>query len=319
VTYSVVAHDPATGEVGVAIQSHWFNVGQRCAWARSGAGVVATQALTDASYGRKGLALMAAGVDAPTALSALRASDPDAERRQVAMLDHRGGLAVHTGSLCLDHAGHRSGRLAGSMIASGIWSVQGNLLARADCIAAMATAMEEATGTLARRLLVALRAAESTGGDLRGAQSAAIRVLAPPVPKFDPTGTADDRFDRDLTGLDLWVADHEDPIEELERLLDLDEAYLALRLGGRAAERGAVEEAEYELSVVASGPHDVEIDFWRALHLDRLGHRDRAVALLLEVIRAEPTFAEVLQRLAVKVDVHAPVAAAVEAARAHDR
>lgn len=293
-TYSIVAFDHDTGEIGIAMQSHWFNVGQRCAWVRSGLGVVATQALTDVSYGRLGLALMADGQPVTDTLETLLSNDPAASRRQVAMVDATGGVAVHTGSDCLDYSGHRTG--------DG-WSVQGNLLTSPECVDAIAEAFDSSSGTLARRLLGALEAAEMAGGDLRGSQSAVIRILAgpPALASVDPAA-------RDDTGLDLWVADHPAPIVELRRLLDLDEAYLELRLGGIAAERGDASNALEHLGRLDHMVHDAELDFWLGLHLDKAGHRAEALTVLHGVIDHDPRFGEVLRRLAQKVPLYASIA-----------
>ena len=173
-TYSIVALDPETGELGVAVQSHWFSVGALVPWARAGVGAVATQSLVEPGYGPLGLELMAAGKTASQALDALKVADAHPEIRQVAMVDAEGNVAAHTGDNCIPEAGHRTGEN---------YSVQANLMANDTVPDAMARAFESAEGDLAARLLAALQAAEAAGGDIRGKQSAAILVVS-----GEPTG-----------------------------------------------------------------------------------------------------------------------------------
>ena len=211
-TFSIVARDPHSGEMGVAVQSHWFSVGSVVAWAEAGVGAVATQALVEVSYGPLGLALMRAGKSAPEALSALLAADKERELRQVAMVDTQGGVAVHTGDRCIADAGHEAG--------DG-FSVQANMMANPKVWPAMAQAYREAEGNLAERLLVALEAGQVAGGDLRGRQSAAIRIVK-------PVSTGRPWVD---TMMDLRVEDHAEPIRELRRLVDLHRAYQHMNRG----------------------------------------------------------------------------------------
>jgi uncharacterized Ntn-hydrolase superfamily protein len=168
-TYSIVARDPATGEFGIAVQSHWFSVGSVVAWAEAGVGAVATQSFTEISYGPLGLGAMRDGATAAQALATLVAADPHPEVRQVAFVDVQGRTAVHTGAGCIPGAGHRGGEG---------YSVQANLMLVDDVPEAMARAFENATGPLAERMLAALEAAQAAGGDIRGKQSAAILVVA---------------------------------------------------------------------------------------------------------------------------------------------
>ena len=167
-TYSIVARDAATGDLGVAVQSHWFSVGSAVPWAEPGVGAVATQSFTEPSYGPLGLALMKAGKSAPEALKALLAADGDREVRQVAMVDAQGRSAAHTGAKCIQAAGHEVGEG---------FTVEANLMDKATVWPAMAKAFKGAKGDLADRLLAALRAAQAEGGDIRGQQSAAILVV----------------------------------------------------------------------------------------------------------------------------------------------
>ncbi|MCX5730680.1 MAG: DUF1028 domain-containing protein [Deltaproteobacteria bacterium] len=181
-TYSIVARDTATGEIGVAVQSHWFSVGSTVPWAEAGVGAVATQSFVDPSYGPLGLDMMRAGRSAPDALAGLLAADPEREVRQVAMVDAQGRVAAHTGRKNIQAAGQHVGK---------DYSVQANLMANEKVWPAMAKAFEGATGDLAERMLTALEAAQAVGGDIRGQQSAAIwssRARRAAVP--GPTGSS---------------------------------------------------------------------------------------------------------------------------------
>lgn len=207
-TYSIVARDLETGALGVAVQTGTFGVGRGVPWAEAGVGAVATQSYTERSYGHFGLELMKAGRSAPEALAGLVASDEDERLRQVGMVDAHGRAAAHTGASCIRDCGH--------LVGDG-YTVQANMMARDTVWGAMAKAYEAATGTLARRLLAALDAAEAEGGDFRGPQSAAILVV-----QAEPTG-----FTWKGRVSDVRVEDHEDPLGEIRRLLELEEEYRA--------------------------------------------------------------------------------------------
>lgn len=278
-TYSVVAFDADSGAYGVAVQSHWFNVGRSAAWVRFGVGAVATQALTDPSYGWRGLDIMAAGVDAPTTLRVLLDKDAERDRRQVALVDTEGTVAVHTGVGCVRHADHASGEG---------WAVAGNLLTGPEVIPAMAEAFETATGTLAERMVATLEAAQLAGGDLRGQQSAAIRVVP---------GGAELSAGHEA-GIDILIPDHPDPVTELRRLVEVDRAYRALRRGEVAAAAGDEAEALRQLQLAGSLRHGIEVEFWRGLALARLQREQEAREAVELACREVPTFREVLHRLA---------------------
>lgn len=209
-TYSIVARDPDTGELGVAVQTGTFGVGTGVPWAEAGVGAVATQSITEHSYGPFGLELMKSGRTAEQALAGLVAADPKQRFRQVGMVDATGRAAAHTGSGCIRACGHHVG---------GGFAVQANMMGRDTVWPAMAAAYEAASGTLARRLLTALEAAEAEGGDFRGAQSAALLVV-----EAKPSGYA---WKGRVSN--LRVDDHLDPVGELRRLLDLEEDYRADR------------------------------------------------------------------------------------------
>jgi uncharacterized Ntn-hydrolase superfamily protein len=267
-TYSIVARDSVTGDLGVAVQSHWFSVGSMVTWAEAGVGAVATQSFVDPSYGPLGLTLMRSGKTAPEALSALLASDAGRDVRQVAMVDSRGNVAVHTGARCIQAAGHRTG--AG-------YSVQANLMSNEAVWPAMAGAFEKARGPLAERMLAALEAAEAAGGDIRGKQSAAILVVK-------GTGTGRPWADRSV---DLRIEDHGTPLIELKRLMVLHRAYEHMNNGDLAVERNDAPGALREYSAAqALVPGNLEMKFWYAVALANMGR----------VLEAKPVFKEVFAR-----------------------
>src|SRR5919199_1500740 len=167
-TYSIVALDPDTGELGAAVQSHWFSVGSLCIWARPGVGAAATQSVVEPAHGPNALDRLAGGEDAAAALAGVLEPDPLASVRQVGVVDGRGRVAVHTGAGCIACAGDAVGEH---------WSCQANMMERDTVPAAMSAAFERAGGDLADRLLAALLAAEEEGGDVRGRQSAAMLVV----------------------------------------------------------------------------------------------------------------------------------------------
>jgi uncharacterized Ntn-hydrolase superfamily protein len=204
-TYSIVARDASTGELGVAVQSHFFSTGSIVPWAQPGVGAVATQSMAEPSYGPLGLQLMAAGKTAAEALAALVVADAGAVVRQVAMVDAQGRAATHTGELCIADAGHLTG--------DG-WSVQANMMRQDTVWDAMAGAYRAATGDLADRMLAALDAAEAEGGDVRGRQSAALLIVPATGPSWERT-------------IDVRVEDHTEPLLELRRLVAMRKAYIA--------------------------------------------------------------------------------------------
>jgi len=205
-TFSIVARDPATGELGVAVESKYFSVGSVVPWAKAGVGAIATQSLAKITYGSEGLVLLEKGRSPREALDALLAADGGRERRQVGMIDAAGRTAAFTGSECIDWAGHREGKN---------YAVQGNLLAGEAVLTAMAEAFESARrvagSELADWLTAALVAGQAAGGDRRGQQSAALLV----VRSGGGLGGDSDR------AIDLRVEDHPQPIAELARLLAL--------------------------------------------------------------------------------------------------
>ncbi|GLH72471.1 hypothetical protein GETHLI_09730 [Geothrix limicola] len=279
-TYSIVARDAATGDLGVAVQSHWFSVGASVPWAEPGVGVVATQSFTDPSYGALGLALMKAGKSAPEALKALLAADPDREVRQVAMVDAQGHAAAHTGAKCIQAAGHEVGEA---------FTVEANLMDKASVWPAMAKAFRGAKGDLADRLLAALRAAQAEGGDIRGQQSAAILIV-----KGRPSGQPwNDRL------FDLRVEDSPDPLKELGRLIQLRRAYRLMDEGDGFVTAAKWPEAKAAYAAAAKlAPGIWEMPFWQAVALASSGKLNEALPLFKQVFAAEPFWKRLVPRLA---------------------
>jgi uncharacterized Ntn-hydrolase superfamily protein len=281
-TYSIIARDVTTGELGVAVQSHWFSVGSVVPWAEAGVGAVATQAMSDPSYGPLGLAAMRVGRSAPDALKGLLAGDEKRDIRQVAMIDAMGRVAGHTGSRCIKPAGNITD-------AKAQFSVQANMMANDRVWPAMGKAYREAQGDLADRLVAALEAAEAEGGDSRGRQSAALLVVS-----GLPTGKPwiDRKFD-------LRVEDHPNPVDELKRLVLLQRAYLHMNAGDLAMENNDFAAANTEYTAAReAAPHIVEIPFWCAVTLANGGKTDEALQLFKSVFEREKVWAELIPQLA---------------------
>ncbi|HTE53966.1 MAG TPA: DUF1028 domain-containing protein [Kofleriaceae bacterium] len=278
-TFSIVARDPATGDLGVAVQSHWFAVGSTVTWAEPGVGAVATQSFVDPAYGPRGLALMRGGSPPADALAKLLAADAAREVRQVAFVDASGRAAAHTGGKCIEHAGHHVG--AG-------YSVQANMMGTDRVVPAMSRAYEGARGDLAERLMSALEAAQAAGGDIRGCQSAALLVVS---------GTRSEKPWAD-TRFDLRVDDSPDPIGELRRLLRLARAYDHMNRGDAAVEKGDMNGAldHYGAAARMSGG-DSEMLYWQAVALAAHGDIDHALPLFRRVFADDPRWIELTRRL----------------------
>ncbi len=278
-TYSIVALDEKTGQLGVAVQSHWFSVGTVVPWAKAGVGAVATQSIAEPSYGPKGLTLMEKGVPADEALQSLLAKDPGENVRQVAMVDAQGNVGAHTGSRCISYASHITGKNC---------SVQANIMAKSTVPAAMIQAFENTPGNLAERMLAALDAAEAEGGDLRGRQSAAMLVVS-----GDPTG--DPWKDRIV---DLEVADHENPLLELRRLLRINQAYRHAQSGDEYMEQDNMEKALQEYSAAAKYyPDNPELPFWSAVTLAQTGELQKALPIFKDAFSRNDNLRELVPRI----------------------
>ena len=278
-TYSIVALDAETGQLGVAVQSHWFSVGTVVPWAKAGIGAVATQSIAEPSYGPKGLTLMEQGIPADEALKSLLAKDLGENVRQVAMVDARGNVGVHTGLRCISYAGHLTGKN---------YSVQANIMAKSTVPAAMSQAFEKTGGNLAERMLAALDAAEAEGGDLRGRQSAAMLVVS-----GEPTG--DPWTDRIV---DLEVADHEDPLKELRRLLRISQAYRHAQRGDEYLEKNEMDSALQEYSAATKlYPENPELPFWTAVTLAQTGELEKALLIFNDVFSRNGNLRELVPRI----------------------
>jgi uncharacterized Ntn-hydrolase superfamily protein len=293
VTYSIVAHDPDTGQLGVAVQSHWFSVGPIVPWARAGVGAVATQANAEVAYGPRALELLAGGISPPEALAKLLAGDPAAPSRQVAVMDAGGQVAAHTGTDCIPFAGH--------VVGEGV-SCQANIMVSERVWPAMLEAFTAARGPLAGRLLDVLDAAQEAGGDARGQQSAALLVVGAQGEPWEAL-------------ISLRVEDHPDPLPELRRLLGVHEAY---RLAGEADElvgQGRHDEAaSLYRQASALVPDNHELRVWAGLGAAQGGDLTLALAEIRAAIAAHPPWRDLLERLPAQV---APSAAVVLAALEH--
>jgi uncharacterized Ntn-hydrolase superfamily protein len=278
-TYSIVARDAATGQLGVAVQSHWFSVGSIVSWAEPGVGAIATQSFVEVSYGPLGLDLMRSGKSAEQALTSLLASDEYTEVRQVAMIDADGVVAVHTGENAIIEWCDKKG--------DG-YSVQANLMLNATVCDAMARAYETTDGDLAERLMAALEAAQGEGGDIRGKQSAAILVVS---------------GDRSLPAwggrvIDLRIEDHPTPVEEMRRLLTLARAYNYMNEGDEHMTLGDVQAAVQAYGKAeALAPDSHEMIFWHAATLAGIGRVDESLPLFKRAFDMWPDWRTLVPRL----------------------
>ncbi|UCF20064.1 MAG: DUF1028 domain-containing protein [Gemmatimonadota bacterium] len=280
-TYSIVARDAESGQLGVAVQSHWFSVGSIVSWAQPGVGAVATQSFVEASYGPLGLELMAAGKTAEQALRALLAGDEHTDVRQVAMVDAQGNVAVHTGAnAIIEHCDHEGEG----------YSVQANLMLKSTVCDAMVEAYESTEGDLAERMMAALEAAQAEGGDIRGKQSAALLVVG------------DDRSLPAWSGrvFDLRIEDHPEPIKELRRLLTVARAYNYMNAGDEYMTQGEIEKAVAAYSEAESlTPDNHEMVFWHAATLAAVGQVDESLPLFKRAFEMWPDWRELVPRLPV--------------------
>jgi len=276
-TYSIVAFDPDTGELGAAVQSHWFSVGSLCTWARPGIGAVATQSVVEPAHGPRALDRLERGEDAIAALAGVMRADPLAAVRQVGIVDARGGVAVHTGSDCISEAAHVTGAH---------WSCQANMMARATVPDAMSAAFARSDRDLAERLMTALEGAEAEGGDVRGRQSSALLVV--------PAEGEAWQF-----RVDLRVEDHADPIGELRRLLRLHRAYeLAGEADELTGEGRTGEAASRYVRAAELAPESDELLFWAGLAIAHQGDVEAGADAVRRAAGVHPGWLTLLERLA---------------------
>jgi len=278
-TYSIVARDAASGEIGVAVQSHWFSVGSIVAWAEAGVGAVATQSFVEPAYGPKGIEAMRKGADPAKALAALLAKDENEAVRQVGFVNAQGRVAAHTGSKAIVEACDRQGEG---------YSVQANLMEKASVCDAMAAAFEAAEGDLAERLMLALEAAQTEGGDIRGKQSAAMLVVEGEKKSNPWEGRI----------IDLRVEDAPEPLAELRRLIVLNRAYNLMNEGDAAVTAGDMDAANEAYSAASAlAPDNHEMIFWRAVTLASVGEVDEALPFFKQAFDAWPMWRELIPRL----------------------
>ena len=278
-TYSIVALDEITGELGVAVQSHWFSVGFLVPWAKAGVGAVATQSFVKVDYGPDGLQLMESGITAVDALKTLTSKDEGEAVRQVGMIDIKGNVAAHTGSRCIKYAGHIVGEN---------YSVQANMMANGTVPKAMAVAFEKTKGDLADRMMAALEAAEAEGGDIRGKQSAAMVIVS-----GEPSGV-----DWKDTKLSLRIEDHPTPLIELKRLIRVHRAYQHANMGDHYMETEEIDKALIEYSKAAEYyPENAELPYWSAVALANGGRLEEALPVFRSVFQRNPDLKTMTPRL----------------------
>lgn len=306
-TFSIVARDSIAGQIGVAVQSHWFAVGQIVPWAEAGVGGVATQSFVDPAYGKLGLDLLRAGKSAPEALRALLHGDAACQVRQVAMIDTKGIVATFTGSRDIIAAGGiagnqsasthiQCGESGGTLSLGRNFAVQANLMANDKIWPAMAKSFAESKGDLADRMLAALDAAQAVGGDIRGRQSAALVVV-------NPTGTGKPWQDRLF---DVRVDDHAEPLAELRRLVAVHRAYNHMNAGDLAVEHGdnALALREYSAAerIAATTPsiprsRHAEMIYWHAVALVNMKRVEESLPLFARAFELQPSWRELTARL----------------------
>ena len=279
-TYSIVARDEKTGDLGVAVQSHWFSVGTSVSWAEAGVGAVATQSFTNRSFGLRGLALLKSGLTAQQALDSLLATDPGRDVRQLAIVDRQGNVAVHTGKSCIDFAGHKTGNG---------FSVQANMMLNDKVPSAMEKAFLASNGKpLAERLLLSLEAAQAAGGDIRGTQSAAL-LIVPGQSKGEPWNERT---------VDLRVDDWSTPLRELRRLYGVQTAYEHMNSGDLAVEKGDMQTAMQQYNAAMKMfPQNLEMQYWTAITLANNNQVARAIPMLKRIFQQDKNWKELTRRL----------------------
>jgi len=279
-TYSIVAKDKKTGEMAVAVQSHWFSVGTIVSWGQSGVGVVATQSFVNPAFGPDGLKLLKEGKDAKQAVDILTEGDEGRDFRQLAVLDNEGVVSAYTGKKCIKSAGH---------IVGDNFSVQANMMLNEEVVPAMAKAFEKnANLPFAERIIKVLKAAEKAGGDIRGRQSAALIVVGPdpaPHPWQDKK-------------IDIRVDDHPEPLDELQRILQVHRAYEHMNRGDLAVDTGDMKTALKEYGAAEQMfPDNLEMKYWKAVALANNQRLSEALPIFSEVFSADENWRELTRRL----------------------
>jgi len=278
-TYSIVARDTVTGEIGVAVQSHWFNVGSVVGWGEAGVGVIATQSFVNPAFGIQGLEMLKKGKSPQQVVDELIVSDEGRDMRQLAVMDAKGNSASYTGKGCIDAAGN---------IAENNVSVQANMMVNAEVWPAMLKAFKETSGPLAERMISALEAAQETGGDIRGKQSASIMIF---------TGVNSGKPWADKL-MDLRVEDNAEPVKELKRLVKVYRAYEHMNNGDLAVEKGNMELAMKEYSAAEEMfPDNAEMKYWHAVTLANKGNVDEALPLFKAVFEMDNNWRILTERL----------------------
>jgi uncharacterized Ntn-hydrolase superfamily protein len=278
-TYSIVARDTVTGDMGVAVQSHWFSVGSLVTWGKAGVGVVATQSFINPSFGPRGLSLLENGLSPKLAVETLLELDAGRDVRQLAILDVDGNVEAYTGKNCIEAAGH---------IVGDNFSVQANLMDKNTVWPAMGKAFKNAKGSLAERMLVAMEAAQNEGGDIRGKQSVAILVV-----KAKSTGNSwADKL------VDLRIEDHENPLKEMRRLLTIHTAYEFMNKGDLAVEHNDFKLAkEHYKNAQKLNPDNLEMKYWYAVTLANNGELVEAKSIFKEIFNQNRNWKELTPRL----------------------
>jgi uncharacterized Ntn-hydrolase superfamily protein len=278
-TFSIVARDPETGEMGVAVQSHWFSVGSIVSWAEAGVGAIATQSFVNVSFGSRGLELLKEGKTAQEALKTLIDSDEGRDMRQLAIINAKGNVAAYTGKKCIPDAGH---------IVGDNFSVQANMMLNDKVWPAMEQAFKQSKGHLAERMVAALEAAQQAGGDIRGKQSAAILVV-----KGKSTGKVwEDRL------IDLRVEDYPEPIKEIKRLLKVFRAYEHMNAGDLAIEKNDVQGALKSYGTAGEMfPDNLEMKYWHAVSLANVGMVNESLPIFKTIFEKDQNWKTLTQRL----------------------
>ena len=278
-TFSIVARDAETGEMGVAVQSHWFSVGSIVAWGEAGVGVVATQSFVNPSFGQRGLELLKKGMTAQESVDLLISEDEGRDVRQLAIVDSKGNSAGYTGAKCISDAGHIVGKN---------YSVQANMMLNNTVWGAMSKTFKNSKGPLAERLITALEAAQNEGGDIRGKQSACLLVV-----KGVATGNIwEDRL------IDLRVEDSPNPIDEIKRLLKVFRAYEHMNKGDLAVEKNDLKLAmdEYD-AAMKMFPENLEMKYWTAVSLANTGEVEKSLPMFKEIFELDKNWKELTKRL----------------------